>query len=521
LGGTVLVFAVMCANVSGVLITQLTARRHEYGLCAALGASRVRLMREAAFEHILIAAAGAAAGVGVASLMTAVVPAVFQHRTLNPIDIDPRALGAAAALGISAVLLSGVAPAWLATRSTAMGVWTVGRHRNGETKAASAAMRALLVGEIALACSLLIGAALLARSVVNLATADRGTDVEGVVQVRVTSLDEAFPSIEAMASGTAAIDAVVRTWPEVESVALSREVPAMGAAGILLAASDPDQPAEDADRLWFDRYRVTNEFFSLYRIPLLAGRSFLPGDTEGDVIIGERLAAMLLPGQDPVGRTLPLRNSDARRVIGVAREMSLPTLDRDLDRPEYYVPLGSGSRTLYLNLRCRVACPPDAIMRERLRAVHPAISARSALTSAAEYQRHLDLPRATARVGTVFAVIAVVAAGAGLFGVLSHAVSRRRREFGIRAALGASPAQMSRVVLRQGLLLAGAGAGVGAFGGLAVGRALATLQYGVTAGDPVSWISVLAVLWITTVAATWRPARTARRADPVTLLREE
>jgi hypothetical protein len=375
----------------------------------------------------------------------------------------------------------------------------------------------LLVGEIALACALLVGSAILTRSLANLVTAARGLNVDGIVVVRVTSLDEAFPSPDLMRAGTAAIEAQVRTWPEVREAALSREIPPVASAGIMLAPApgDTTQPA-----IAHDRYRVSAEYFAMYGVPILAGRLFQPGDTEDDVILGERLASVLSPDSNPVGSSLTI-NARPRRIIGIAGEVRLPTLDRDLDRPELYVPLGSGSRTLYLSLRCRGECPGDAVMRTRLASIHPLVAPRRVPALELEYQNQLQLPRAVAKVGGVFAVVALVVASAGLFSVLTEAVARRRREFGIRAALGAAPGQMRRLVLRDSLAIVALGVAWGAVGGWLVSRALVALQYGVAPGDPLTWAAVLATMAATAFAASWRPARQAGRVDPVTLLREE
>ena len=518
-GGTALVFLVLSANVSSLLLTHLAARRREFGLCNALGASRTRLMRQAGLEHLLIGAAGVAGGIALAWFLTSAVPAVFVDRTLNPIDLDVRALVTAAMIGVAAVLLSGVLPAWLGTRSDPMDAITGSRHGGGETPATRAATRTLLVAEIALACALLVGSALLIRSFANLQHADRGLRLDGIVQARVTGLDDAFPSPEAMALGTMAVETQVRAWPEVIAVALSREIPPAGAAGTMRVTSPGT--SEATEQLWVDRYRVTPAFFTMYGIPIVRGRMFQAGDTDKDVIIGEQLAARLLPGVDPLGQVLPISNANPPRVIGVAGEITLPTLDPSLDRPEYYVPLGNTSRTIYLSLRCRAACPSDAVMGERLSAINPAIAARFVAAPENEYQSHLHIPRATARVGGLFAFVALLTATAGLFSVLTKAVGRRRREFGIRTALGASPGDMCRLVFREALLIVGLGISAGALTGWLMSRALSAFQYGVTIADPASWIAVLGTIALAALMAAWRPAHQAMRANPVTLLREE
>ena len=239
-----------------------------------------------------------------------------------------------------------------------------------------------------------------------------------------------------------------------------------------------------------------------------------------EVIVGERLARMIWPDADPLGRSL-LIGRTPRTVIGVAGEIALPTVARDLDRPEFYVPLGNASRTLFLNVRCHVACPDAGVIRSRLAAIHPALSARVVGPSEIEYVNHLKLPRAVAQVGGLFALVAVTAAAGGLFSVMAQVVGRRKREFGIRTALGASRRNVRRLVLADTLPLVAAGLALGGAGGWLVARGLAAFNYGVTTFDPLAWAGVSATIGITVLAAAWRPAREAMRVDPVTLLREE
>lgn len=522
LGGVALVFLVLCANVTSLLLTHLSERRREFGLCAALGASRARLMRQAAAEHALIAAAGTALGVGVAWVLVLVVPGFFLGRTLNVIDIDVRAVATASALGTVAVLLAGLVPAWLGTRSDPVEACRSSAQAGGQTRASRATSRTLLTVQISLACSLLVGSTLLIRSFAQLARADRGLQTDGVLQVRVQHLDDAFSSMEAMALGVAAIEANVAAWPEIDGVALSREIPPMTSAAYteVVRRREESDPS-NLEGVRADRYRVAAGFFELYRIPILRGRTFEPGGPVSDIVVGERLAGLLWPGEHELGQSVRIGRNRFGRVVGIAGETSLPTLERDLDRPEFYTPLGNESRTLYLNLRCRTTCPGVDLMRSRLAEVHPAIAARAVSPSENKYLSFLQLPRALAEVGGLFTLVAVVTAAGGLFTVMTHAVGRRRREFGIRVALGASPGQMGRLVYREGLALVCAGTAIGIGGGWVTARALAGLHYGVAPGDAVTWGGVVATIVLTSLAAGWHPARQATRLDPVKLLREE
>ncbi len=522
LGGAGLVFVLLCANVSGLVLASLSARRQEFATCTALGASRARLIREAVFEHTIIGIAGASAGVWIAFGLTSAVPAVFQGHTLNLIDIDYRALGMASLLGIAAVIASGVVPAWLGTRPAPLGAIRTSRQAGTDTRGARFASNVVLITEVALACALLIGSALLLRSFVNLAQADRGLRADGVVRISVAGLD-VIGYGDAMKAATDAIAARFAAWPPIAEIALSRELPPAAAAqtfGVHLgSAGERPDPARTIES---DRYRVSPSFFDLYGVQIVRGRAFREGDPPEAVVISERLAARLWPGQDALGRTLAVGSlRRPSRVVGVAREIEFPTIDPLLDLPEYYTPLGAEARTLFVNIRCRGACPNENDLRAQVQAIHPELRARIASPAGDRFLEQLRLPRATAQIAGVFAAVAVFTSACGLFSVLTYAVGRRRREFGIRAALGASPAQIHRLVVGNGMTVVATGVGLGAFAGWLVARSLASFFYGVTETDAVTWALVLGTVTVTSLTAAWRPARQAARTNPVHLLLDD
>jgi predicted permease len=515
-GGVALVYLVLCGNVCTLLLSHLSRRQREFATLAALGAPRVRLVRQATVEHTVIGIAGAAGGIVLATGLTRWMPELFQQRTLNLIDVDVRALVAASGLGLASVVVAGLAPAWLGTRAAPAGALRGSRQGGGDTHGARRLTQGLLTAQVALACSLLVGSAILLRSFQRLANTDRGLTLDGIVTVDVHELDYAFARGPAMALGTAAIRDAVGSWPEIEAVAVSRELP----PSWYEARVRIDSATAWEEALRADRYRVGKAYFDVYGIPMRRGRVFEENEPDA-VVVSERLAGVLWPGRDPVGERLEIAGTGPLRVLGIAREVRLPTLDAELDRPEFYVPLGSESRTLYLSFRCRVACPSEPRMRDRLAAIHPAITPRVRPPIGAAFLAELELPRAVARIAGVFALVAVLTAGGGLFSVMTAVVACRRREFGIRTALGAAPAQTRRSVLREALRLSSAGMVAGGAGGFVIARSLSAFQYGVTSTDPVSWSVVLTTIAAAALAAAWRPAVTAARVDPVELLRDE
>jgi putative ABC transport system permease protein len=524
-GGVALVFLVLCANASSLLLVRLTERRREFSMCAALGASRGRLLRQALIESSMLGAIGAVGGLALAAALLAVargfLPEAFLLRTLNPLNMDTRALAAACAGGALATLVTGIWPAWLGTRRISADSLKTGDRGFTESRTTQLVARGLVVAETAFACMLMVGAVLLVRSFVNLAQTDRGLDTSGVVIARISLPRTAFADAAARSAMTSAIETEVKGLHGVEEAALSFGLPPDGGAFHTYEWRS-DLPRE-AGTMTVESYDVGSDFFELYRIPLVRGRGFQPADTRNDVIVGERLASSLWPGIDPIGRSFSY-GKQQHRVVGVAREIHHPSIDPRVDRPEFYQPLSAAARSggqFMMSLRCRQTCPDGAVIRQRLRGISPAINVVDVGPLEAEYFEQLAGPRAAAALGFTFAAVGVVAAAGGLFGVLSYVVGRRRREFGVRVALGASQPQLRRLVLRDGIVVGVAGLALGSFGGWWLARGLSSLQYGVSAADPVSWALVIGVLVITTLVTTWPPARSAARTDPALLLREE
>jgi predicted permease len=438
-------------------------------------------------------------------------------QTLNPVTIDLAAVAVASVVGLIATLAAGLLPAWVGTKATT-GLSLRGSERgSSETRTARSATRVLLVGEIALACTLLAGAALLVRSFMNLTNADRGLNARGVMAVWVDGLPSSATDRASRATAAQAIGDAMRAIPAVRQVAFSFGAPPSGGGFSGGKNWLSDLPGASEQSLVVERYRVGPDFFGLYGIPILRGRNFQPDDPEDVVIVGERLAASLWPGLDPVGHSFRY-SKETFRVIGLAREIHLPAIDERSDRPEYYQPFVTGGTRLTLSLRCDDGCPDVAVIRRRIQEASPGSDVWRIDVVENAYLEQSARPRAAAALGFVFATIAILAAAGGLFAVLSYAVGRRRREFGIRLALGAKPADVRQIIFGDGLRIALAGLAIGGVAAWWLARTLASITYGVSAGDASVWVTVGTVVAITALLASWRPASQAGRVDPVTLL---
>jgi len=534
--GVALVFLVLCANAMNLMLTRFSARQRELGVCSALGASRARLLQEALAETALIGIAAAAAGLALAALLVRVavlyLPAALLTRTLTPVSLSPRAILATTILAALAAAIAGILPAWMATRIDAADALR-GTTRGGtEARSHRRLARGLLVAEVALAAALLAGAAQLVRTFVNLTHADRGLNAEGVITGWIALPEFAFKERASRMAFASALEDRLKQLPGIQQVSLSGGVPPGGGA-LYFSPVRSDAPGAGDIRAVIHAYNVSPQFFDLFGIRLLAGRTFSTPASPNDVIVGEQLAKKLWPDGRAVGRTFTIGGHPTPYfVVGVAREIRSPSLDPLLDEPEMYHPLvveregtaeasAFGSGQIFVALRCGSGCPGvDAIGRSIRE-----LSAQTLIVRLGpmeeEYLKELARPRAAAAVAAIFAVVALLASAGGLFGVLSAAVARRRREFGIRVALGIEPARLTRLVLGDAVRLAAAGLVTGVIGAWLLARALASLTYGVSPADPLSWAAVLGSVGASVLLAAWRPCVHAARVSPSELLRTE
>jgi putative ABC transport system permease protein len=533
--GVGLVFLVLCANAMNLMLTRLGSRQREFGVCSALGASRLRLLREAIAETALIGLAAAAAGLALATwlvgLATIYLPPALLSRTLTPVAISWRAILATSLLALLAAAIAGVTPAWMATkidasdslRGTARGGTDARSHRR--------LARGLLVAEVALAAALLAGAGQLVRTFVNLTRADRGLNAEGVITAWVSLPEFAFRDRPGRIAFASALEERLRQLPGVQQVSLSGGMPPSGGT-IYFGGIRSDAPGVPEVREDVNFYNVSPRFFELFGIPFLSGGTFQEPSLPTELILGERLAAKLWPDGGAVGRALTLGGKTTYRVIGVVREIRNPSLDPRMDRPELYQPLvverdgrveasAFGSGQISVALRTGPSSPSLEAIASAIRAVSAQVVIVTLGPMDEAYLKDLARPRAAAALAAVFAGVALLATAGGLFSVLNAAVVRRRREFGIRVALGIEPARLTRLVLADAARLAALGLAVGIAAAWALGRALASLTYGVSPADPLSWAVVIGSLAIAVLFAAWRPSRAAARVASSELLRAE
>ncbi len=523
--GVGLVFVLLCANVTNLILARTAARRSEFGVCTAMGASRFRLLRQVLLENAAVGVVatllGLALAYGLVALARETLPADLVWRTLNHLDIDLRAVAATSTIGFLAVLFAGLPAAWFGTRTDVN--QSIGQSRGGTDSPGSRRLtKGLLVVEVAMAVAVLASAGLHVRSFVNLTNADRGIDADSVLVATLTMPET--PGQSAVSTSVLArdIEARLAALPGIARVNRTSNVPPENGSmhfGFEIRTDVPDSTPVPVELM--RSYYVGTGFFETFGIRIIEGRSFESTDTEHTVVLSERLARQLYGDVSPVGRTITLWKQ-TQHIVGVATEIRNSMTEPREDHPEFYQfwSPSATAKTVRFGIRCGQPCAPHESIREVITSVSAGIDVTSIRPLSDDFSEQLARPRTAAVVATAFSGLALLATAAGLYGVLAYAVSRRRREFGIRAALGAHPSDLRRLVLRDGLMVTFAGLGVGLGAGWGLAKWLASVQYGVTFFDPMTWAVVTATVGIVAIVASWTPARTAMRVDPVEMLRE-
>lgn len=527
---SLLLLIITCVNVANLLLVRGLARTREVAVRSALGAGRGRVIARLLGENAVLALVGGLLGVGVAvavlQAFVAFAPAGLPR--LDEIRMNGAALGGAVGITAVAMLLFGLAPAIMSSKVDLQEVLRAGT-RQSMSRSSRLATEGLVIGQVALAVLILSAAGLIGRSLIRLERAELAFDPSRLL---IGELAFKFDQVDTPKKGLALLDRVlpvVRAVPGVEAVSPVVAIPFSGSGGWDIGLMAEGQPADEATgNPVLNMDVVVPDYFTTFGIPLLRGRGFTDQDRAGAppvVVISQSAARHYWPGADPVGRRLVTdrRSGQTATVVGVVPD----TRYRDLRdaRPSIYFPLRQSPFPFPpLTLAIRTAGAPAEMVpaiRRAIGSIDPGVGLASAAPFEAYLDRPLAQPRLNALLLAVFAVAAMTLAAIGLFGVMATMVGQRTREFGVRMALGATGEELRGMVLRRGLALATAGTVTGLLGALLANRLLTALLYRVSPTDPLTFAVVAVLLLIVAVLASFLPARSSTRIDPMQSLRAE
>jgi putative ABC transport system permease protein len=525
-GAVAFVLLIACVNVANLLLARAASRRREIAVRASVGASRLRIAGQMLTESVLLGVLGGAAGLVVAYwgiyLARQLAPADLSVPGLNNFGLDGRVLAFTFLLSLVTGLLFGTLPAWaLAGQDTNEVLKTGGRTGAGVKRRLRVG---LVISEIALASLLLVGAGLTWRSFHSLLQAEPGVNTTGVLTTMVTLPSARYRGDEKLLATFGEIEQRFASIAGVHAVGATNALPLAGMDGRRGVAiegreSDPDVPTRAHPR------SVTPGYFAAMGIRLKAGRPFTDADRADAplvVIVNETMARRYWPDASPVGRRVALGGTtDWREVVGVVRDVRHWGLDRPVN-PELYLPL---PQMMWRGLTFALATTADPeslapAVREELRAIDPDLPLSNVRTMEQVAARSVDSRAAAMRLLAIFGILALVLAAAGIYGVMTHLVALRSNEIGVRMTLGARPADVMRMIIREGALQAAAGVAVGLAAGVLLMNSFRSALYEISPADPITLGSVGLILFATALAACYVPARRAMSVDPAIALRQ-
>ena len=530
LGAVGCVLLIACANVANLLLARAAAREKEMAIRTAIGAQRRRVVRQLLTESVLLSAVGGALGLLLAVWGLALL------RWLNPgniprleaVGIDNRVLAFTTAVAVLTGILFGLAPALRGSRMNLSETLKEG----GRSLAGGGHRRLrnlLVITEIALSLVLLVCAGLLIRSFVRVQQVEPGFAPKNVLSMRVALVGPAYSEEARRVSFYQGLWERIRRLPGVEASGGVSALPLTGGIGWGGITIEGYDASSGQSLIQSDMRAASVGYFETMKIPLIRGRFFAEQDTKESarvVIVDENMARTYWPNADPIGKRLKFgsagNNNPWMTVVGVVTNVKHYALDAD-SRVALYVPhlqSGAGSLSIAARTTADPANIAGAVTRE-VRAMDPNLPIYDVKTMEQWLLESLARRRFAMLMLGLFAVIAMLLAAVGIYGVMSYTVAQRTREIGVRVALGAQTRDVLRLVVRQGMLLAGVGIGVGLAAAIGATRLMTGLLFGVRATDPITFAAIALLLAIVALLACLLPARRATQVDPLVALRVE
>jgi len=520
-----LVLLIACANVANLLLAQARGRQREIAVRSALGASRRRLVRQMLAESLLLSLLGAGVGLLLAAWLAELLLSfeAFAAFAALRVSLDARVLGFTALVSVLTGMVFGLAPALQASRPDLVPALKDAEPGGGPVARRFGLRNLLVVSQVALSLVLLAAAGLFLRSLQKAYAADLGFATGDAMLASVDLARQGYSEAQGR-QFYRQVTEWVAALPGARSAALAQYVP-INAGGSRTTVSLEGYTPRPNEDLELNVNVVGEGYFEALGMPLALGREFGPQDTGSAgqvVIINEALARRFWPGENPLGKRISFRPGPGHEVIGVAKTGKYRNL-REEPLPYMYLPLGQNYRprmTLFVRAAGGAAGLPEAV-----RAAVRGLDQNLPLFEVRSFDEHLAVALAPERTNAWliggFALLALLLAAVGLYGLMSYNVAQRRHEIGVRMALGAQRRDVLRLVMWESLKLAGWGIATGLAAAVALTRLVAGMLYGVGATDPLTFAGVAATLTAVLIVASYLPARRATRVDPMVALRYE
>jgi predicted permease len=532
LGAVGFVLLIACANVANLMLARAADREKEIALRTALGAHRLRIVRQLLTESLLLALSGSVLGLALAWLGIRALIAISPRDLVSfqSVGINLTVLCWTLGISLATGILFGLAPALEAARINLNDALKEGGKGGGGQNARSRRLRgAFVVAEVALALVLLSSAGLLVKSFIRLQNIDTGFQTDNILTMVVPLSTTKYPEDPQVISFFRQAHERIKALPGVEAVGIVNYLPLYGGLGSATGFKVEGRPIPPPGQGPSTNVRVSDTgYFSAMGIPLLRGRNFSDlENTEAKhvVLINQAMVQKYFPGEDPIGKRIDVAMFDKpnpTEIIGVVGDVRYDSLT-DKPEPTVYFPhpdLTYGFMTLVI----RTSTEPTSIAAAVQREVR-AIDADQPVADVRSMNQVMSETRSRARFNTLllglFAALATLLAAVGIFGVMNYSVTLRTHEIGLRIALGAAPARVLLLILRQGLVLTLIGIAIGLGGAIALTRLVSGLLFDVKATDPVTFSVIVVLLGIVSLIACYIPARRATRVDPLVALRYE
>jgi putative ABC transport system permease protein len=522
-GAVAFVLLIACVNIANLLLSRASGRVREIAVRRALGADRMRIVRQLLTESVILALIGGAAGLILGVWGVAALKSIAPDGTprIAEVGVDRTVLAFAALLSLATGIVFGLVPAAHAARDQFTDALKQGgRGHMGD--GGGRARRLLIVAELALALVLLVGGGLLLRTFIALQRADLGFNPNNVVAGFVLPPGAVYKKDPERLAFYDAILARAAALPGVKYAALSSVIPLGGDSDTDFQIEGRPVATRSSDALitW---YRIVSaNYFAAMEIPLRRGRLIADRETAPTVVINETMAKRHWPTEDPVGRRIRFGDSPWFTIVGIVADVQVRGA-RGTNEVETYIPYWQNPEP-GVSIVLKTATDPAALaepLRRAVKEVDPGIAVASLATMDAMVAEANGGARFYATLVAIFAGLALVLAAVGIYGVMSYAVGQRTQEIGVRLALGAAERQIFGLVVGESLKLAVVGLAIGLAGSIAVGRALQRLLFGVQGTDAVTFAATAALLVLVAFLASYLPARRAMRIDPMEALRVE